>query len=69
MTTAIEERFQDLETRFAYQEKALSELSDVVFRQQRTLDALEQRVKKMSEQLRELGFTGDDSLDQKPPHY
>lgn len=64
-----EQRFQRLETRVAYQEKELAELNDVVFQQQRALDALGQQVKKMSEQLRELGWTGDDSKDQRPPHY
>jgi SlyX protein len=62
-------RFERLETRFAYQERALAELNGVVFQHQRTIDVLERRVKKMGEQLRELGFAGDDSKDQPPPHY
>jgi SlyX protein len=64
-----DERFQVLETRVAYQEKEIAELSDVVFRQQRTIDAMSVQVKKMSDQLREMGFSGDDAKDQPPPHY
>jgi SlyX protein len=66
---SVDDRFEHLETRFAYQEKALAELSDVVFQQQLSIDLLERRVRKMSEQMRELGIAGDDSKDQVPPHY
>jgi SlyX protein len=64
-----EERFQILETRVAYQEKELAELNDVVFRQQRALDALGVQLKKVSDQMRDLGFRADDTKDQPPPHY
>lgn len=64
-----EERFQILETRVAYQEKELAELNEVVFRQQRALDALGVQLKKVGDQMRELGFSADDTKDQPPPHY
>jgi SlyX protein len=64
-----DERFQVLETRVAYQEKEIAELNGVVFQQQRTIDTLTIQLKKLGDQLRELGFHGDDSKDQPPPHY
>lgn len=64
-----EERFQQLETRIAYQEREIAELNGVVFRHERTIDRLQARLAKVSTQLRDLGIAGDDSPDQKPPHY
>lgn len=64
-----EERFQRLETRVAYQERELVELNRVVFQHERTIEQLQSRLAKISTQLRELGVAGDDSPEQKPPHY
>lgn len=65
----MEERFLKLETKVAYQENEVAKLSQVVYRQQLTIDRLEQQLKKFTEQLRELGFSGDTTQHQKPPHY
>jgi SlyX protein len=64
-----EGRFLALETRVAYQEREIAELNGVVFQHQRTIDVLQAHLLKTSAQLRELGIAGDDSPNQKPPHY
>lgn len=68
-STKMEERFCDLETKVAYQEKEMAELNVVVFRQQRTIQALEGTLKQLTQHLKELGFPADTSKVQLPPHY
>jgi uncharacterized coiled-coil protein SlyX len=65
----MEERFCVLETKYAYQENEIAQLSAIIFKQQQAIDRLEAQFKKISDQLRELGFAGDTALNQKPPHY
>jgi SlyX protein len=65
----MDERFSILETKVAYHEDNLAELNRVLFQQQRQLDAVQQQVKKLSEQLAELGIKADPTPHQKPPHY
>jgi SlyX protein len=65
----MEERFCTLETKLAYQENELAELSQVLFRQQQVIDKMEAQLRRVMQQLGELGFTGDTRPDQKPPHY
>lgn len=63
------ERITEVESKLAYHDKDIAELNAVVYEQQKQLDALERLVKKMSEQLQELGFDVDPRPDQPPPHY
>jgi uncharacterized coiled-coil protein SlyX len=64
----MEERFTVLETKIAYHDAELAEVSSVVFRQQRAIEALQAQLKRLTDQLKQLGFEGDTG-DQKPPHY
>ncbi|TYT75348.1 SlyX family protein [Desulfobotulus mexicanus] len=59
-----------LETRLAYQEKLLQELSDVVFGQQKEIDRLQYLYKMLDRRLQSLADnTNEGILNEKPPHY
>ena len=65
-----EHRVERLEFKVAHLEKAIQELSDVVYRQQRELDALRERGRALAEQVQELEDRGaDPSRVEIPPHY
>ena len=65
-----EQRLIDLETRAAFQEDAIQQLSDVVYRQQKQIDQLENLCKLLAQKIQDLD-AGDliDTSDEKPPHY
>ncbi|WP_374248204.1 SlyX family protein [Thermomonas sp.] len=74
--TDLEQRLVDLETRFAFQEQALLELSDALAaaRSEETHNAL--RLHRALEELRQLRsalaaspVTGDVAAEPPPPHY
>lgn len=65
----LEERLQILETKVAYHEVASTEMNKTIYDQERRIAGLELYIKTMGKQLRELGISGDNSPDQKPPHY
>ena len=66
-----EERFEKLEVRLAYQDQLLSELNDVVTRQQGMITELERRYELLVERFRALRDerTGADEDFEVPPHY
>ena len=67
-----EDRFEQLEFKVAHLEKALQELSDVLYRQQREIEALQARGQLLLEQVRQLedrGGGGDADSVEIPPHY
>jgi SlyX protein len=65
------ELLERLELKLAYLEKANSELSDVVYRQQRELEALRAEVLKLHDRLvaAMTAPTPYTLADEKPPHY
>jgi SlyX protein len=64
------ERVEALEFKVAHLERALQELSDVLYRQQRELDALRERSQSLLEQLQQLDDRGADPTGVEiPPHY
>ena len=66
----MSERIDALEFKVAHLERALQELSDVVYRQQRELDSLRDRNQQMHEQLQQLEERGGDpNRVEIPPHY
>lgn len=62
-------RLETLEIKFAHLEQAVQELSDVLFRQQRLLDALEARHAGLLERLEGAAGQGPESQFEIPPHY
>jgi uncharacterized coiled-coil protein SlyX len=68
--TAESARLETLEFKIAHLERAVQELSDVVYRQQQQLDgalALHQRLRQQLDELE--GRTGDATPVEIPPHY
>jgi SlyX protein len=66
----MSERIDALEFKVTHLERALQELSDVVYRQQREFDALRDRNQQLREQLQQLEERGGDpNRVEIPPHY
>ena len=66
----MNERIDALEFKVAHLERALQELSDVVYRQQREVDSLRDRNQQLHEQLQQLEERGGDPNGVEiPPHY
>lgn len=64
-----EARLTHLETMYAHLEKTVAELSEVVWRQQREIDALKEAIGTLQERLAaEPGLVEAGGHD-KPPHY
>ena len=69
--TAVDESIEQIETKIAFLERAVGELSDVVFRQQRQMQALESQIDQLRERL-EAAQTQEAPTDaalERPPHY
>jgi uncharacterized coiled-coil protein SlyX len=62
----MEPRLVDLEVRYTHLERDVSELSQVVFEQQRTIDLLK---KELAETRREILAVGQPIRNEPPPHY
>jgi SlyX protein len=66
-----EETLEQIQTKIAFLERAVSELSDVLFRQHREIQVLEARLKALSERLS--GAQADEASrppeQERPPHY
>ncbi|MDH4167620.1 MAG: SlyX family protein [Gammaproteobacteria bacterium] len=66
----MSERIDTLEFKVAHLERALQELSDVVYRQQRELYSLRDRNQRLLEQVQQLEERGGDpNRVEVPPHY
>ena len=68
----IEQRFEQLEEKLAYQEMATAELSEEIFRQQKEIDVLTRAHQSMAQRLETLQDAtaeGETSETEKPPHY
>ena len=66
-----EESLEQIQFKIAYLERANADLSDVVFRQQREIDALGARLEEISERL-EAARTEErirPAEEERPPHY
>jgi SlyX protein len=64
-------RLDQIEIKLAHLERALSELNDVVIRQQREIELLTARNRQLKDQLGLLEAGGGASAEgfEKPPHY
>ncbi len=66
------ETLERIEIKIAFLERANSELSDVVFRQQRDIEALRDKIEVLAGRLeasRESEITPRAPEDERPPHY
>ena len=67
------ENLIELETKFSYQEDLLSDLNEIVAKQQRQLDELITEMSGIKEQLQDAAERGSaeghGEQDEKPPHY
>ncbi len=61
-------RLEALETKLAFQEDTVQQLSDALVAQQSRLDRLQARIEMLTEQLR-AGDEGDGPPEPPPPHY
>ncbi len=67
-----EERLLDIETKLAFQEKAIKDLNDEIYEQQRDIDRLKticETLLKQNKALSELSMGSDGPANEKPPHY
>ena len=70
MDAAFEDRLTELESRLAHHERMAEELSDVLFRQGRTIDLLVAEVRRLKLRLAEVDVGPRSPQDDKPPpHY
>lgn len=68
MDTAAAARIEALETKVAYLEATLQELSDALYRQQQALDRVIERNRQLLEEL-DAAPGGSATEFEKPPHY
>ena len=64
-----ETRLSDLEVKCAHLEKMVSDLSEVMWRQQKELDALKDAYRSVKERLAGDPGLVDASVNERPPHY
>jgi SlyX protein len=66
------ERLDELEARLAQQDQSILDLSDEIYRQQRTITELELQLRHVGERLRTMTVAehqAGDPADEVPPHY
>ncbi|PKU23740.1 SlyX family protein [Telmatospirillum siberiense] len=71
MDSALEDRLIALESRLAHHERMADEMSDVLTDQQRAIDLLTARIRRLQDRLKdvELGADRSPQDDKPPPHY
>lgn len=71
--TEIQEQLIDLQTRVAYQENTLEQLNQVITQQDADIIQLKQQIRilaqRLEDSLRSQGQGGEQSQDERPPHY
>ncbi len=66
----MDEQLIELETRIAFQDESIQQLSDVVYRQQQQIDFLEKQVQMLRGQFQNLAHSlPSKPQDDRPPHY
>jgi len=66
-----EDRLVEIETKIAFQENIIKDLSDTVYNQQKQMDTLYETLKHLIDQLRESSIMSAEGnlKSEKPPHY
>ena len=66
----MEQRIEQLETRVAFQDETLNQLSDIVAGQRKELDQLQQEITELKARFREIRVTAVNPQEpETPPHY
>ena len=65
------DRIIEIETKLSYQEDTISKLNDIVYRQQKQLDEIQQKYELLLSSVRALTFKlgGEENENEIPPHY
>lgn len=71
MDESLEQRLVELESRIAHHERMAEDLSSVIADQGRTIDILNERVRRLIGRLRDMeaGWERSPQDDKPPPHY
>lgn len=71
MDPQTQARIEALETRNAYQEATIQDLSDRIYEHQQTIDRLERRLEALADKVKGLasGETAPLPENERPPHY
>lgn len=71
MSKSDEKRIAELEIQVAFLEDSLQKLSDVLYKQQQRIDALELGIKHYEKRLQDIQqeFSETDNHQERPPHY
>ena len=66
-----EDRLVEIETKMAFQENTIKDLSDAVYSQQKQIDALNKTIKQLVDQVEDSSVISPRGTlkDEKPPHY
>lgn len=66
-----EERIMDLEMHLAHQDRTISDLNDVIISQQKTIDNLDNRIKRIEANVKQISLSNVKDLSEEtpPPHY
>ena len=66
-----EDRLVEIETKMAFQENTIKDLSDAVYSQQKQIDALNKTIKQLVDQIDDSSVISPrgNLKDEKPPHY
>lgn len=68
--TANDDSLERVQTKIAYLEQAMAELSDVVFRQHQEIQALESQLKQLKDRIAGAALEETRTIEQeRPPHY
>tara|TARA_Y100001933_G_scaffold247979_1_gene281373 strand:- start:148 stop:354 length:207 start_codon:yes stop_codon:yes gene_type:complete len=67
--SAADDHIEVLQTKLAFQEDAMQQLSDALVAQQARIDRLEGRLARLVEELRAKPEGGEDAPEPPPPHY
>jgi len=66
-----EDRLEVIETKIAFQEKTIKDLSDIIYNQQKKIDTLNETMKQVINRIKDSSLIppGGNLKDEKPPHY
>jgi len=69
MASEYESRIRILEEKFEYQDHTVETLNQVIIRQQAQIDAMQEELKKLREDVMATSLEAGNIVSEKPPHY